>query len=162
MQRRQAQAVVNQLYRQQDSLWQAETLDWQEVLRDLAAQQFRPPEEFQLLDALEARFSYHQVRDILRYCLTASAEYLVADEARTYGQVHLIRLLGAPASWHERLRAYLRELGQPLEGGGAWLFVDTGDPSRISFLQVRAGVAMNALESQRLRPRPLPKAKRPA
>jgi hypothetical protein len=142
-----AQAVVNQLYRQQDSLWQAETLDWQEVLRDLAAQQFRPPEEFQLLDALEARFSYHQVRDILRYCLTASAEYLVADEARTYGQVHLIRLLGAPASWHERLRAYLRELGQPLEGGGAWLFVDTGDPSRISFLQVRAGIAMNALKA---------------
>jgi len=142
-----AQAVVNQLYRQQDSLWQAETLDWQEVLRDLAAQQFRPPEEFQLLDALEARFSYHQVRDILRYCLTASAEYLIADEARTYGQVHLIRLLGAPASWHERLRAYLRELGQPLEGGGAWLFVDTGDPSRISFLQVRAGIAMNALKA---------------
>jgi hypothetical protein len=142
-----AQAVVDQLYRQQDSLWQAETLDWQEVLRDLAAQQFRPPEEFQLLDALEARFSHHQVRDILRYCLSASAEYLIADEARTYGQVHLIRLLGAPASWHERLRAYLRELGQPLEGGGAWLFVDTGDPSRISFLQVRAGIAMNALKA---------------
>jgi hypothetical protein len=142
-----AQAVVNQLYRQQDSLWQAETLDWQEVLRDLAAQQFRPPEEFQLLDALEARFSHHQVRDILRYCLSASAEYLIADEARTYGHIHFIRLLGAPASWHERLRAYLRELGQPLEGGGAWLFVDTGDPSRISFLQVRAGIAMNALKA---------------
>jgi hypothetical protein len=142
-----AQAVVDQLYRQQDSLWQAETLDWQEVLRDLAAQQFRPPEEFQLLDALEARFSHHQVRDILRYCLSASAEYLIADEARTYGHIHFIRLLGAPASWHERLRAYLRELGQPLEGGGAWLFVDTGDPSRISFLQVRAGIAMNALKA---------------
>jgi hypothetical protein len=96
---------------------------------------------------LEARFSHHQVRDILRYCLSASAEYLIADEARTYGHIHLIRLLGAPASWHERLRAYLRELGQPLEGGGAWLFVDTSDPSRISFLQVRVGVAMNALKA---------------
>jgi hypothetical protein len=144
-----AQAVVDQIYRQQGSLWQADetSLDWQELFRYLAAQQFRPPEEFQLLDALEARFSHHQVRDILRYCLSASAEYLIADEARTYGHIHLIRLLGAPASWHERLRAYLRELGQPLEGGGAWLFVDTGDPSRISFLQVRAGIAMNALKA---------------
>jgi hypothetical protein len=144
-----AQAVVDQIYRQQGSLWQADetSLDWQELFRYLAAQQFRPPEEFQLLDALEARFSHHQVRDILRYCLSASAEYLIADEARTYGHIHLIRLLGAPASWHERLRAYLRELGQPLEGGGAWLFVDTGDPSRISFLQVRVGVAMNALKA---------------
>jgi hypothetical protein len=115
----------------------------QEVLRKLIENRLK--KELHVWAEVKARSGEEQIRDRIRYCVRASAEFLLTDSAMNHSNKSWIKIVGAPQAAHEPLRQTLEKIGH-----ADWLFVATSDRNRISFLQVRVGIPLHSIKSHRL------------
>ena len=114
----------------------------QEVLRKLIEKRLK--KELHVWAEVKARSGEEQIRDRIRYCVRASAEFLLTDSAVNHENKSWIKIVGAPQASHEPLRSLLEKIGH-----ADWLFVATSDRNRISFLQVRVGIPLHSIKSHR-------------
>jgi len=135
------EAVVRNLQTEVGAFWTfGSAANLGEQIRNLVAARLR--RDFLFWPEVQAHFSEAEWVERLRFCLRASAEYLLTDSAVNHENRSWIRILAAPQAAHEPLRQLLARMGCP-----TFFIVPTTDPNRISFVQVRVGVALHSIKS---------------
>lgn len=112
----------------------------EEQMLALANERLR--KKLHIWEEMKKQLSEEQIQARIDYCIAASAEYILTNNAINHDNRSWIKIIGAPQEAHKPLQQILNASGK-----SDWIFATTSDWTRISFMQVRVGIPLHSIKS---------------